>query len=160
MRIILLLLLSTAALSQNPCSRIKRHVDKFNGNVSYESPFHYISVEHPIRMRKVYYKKTESWGAYFSMLIRTSGFEAGETTVDLLFEDGTNWERRANPTYYRETYNNVYDAEITLSTLNLQFMSENRIKAYRFYGYTRNLNSIVAEKIKRYATCMLSITDP
>lgn len=135
------------------CSKIDRAVDEFTGEISWRSPRKISWGGYNLRI----YKDKNGEKADYFLSLMTCGYSlsVGGVGVIVLFTDGTKMNRpNVNISIDIESSKYVYRAFLQLSDFEMKTLSEKTIKAYRLYVYDQNVKPGIADKFRRYASCI------
>lgn len=136
------------------CTKIEREFDDFTGEIKISSPFMISGNLSPIMIYK-YLKKGKPTIYYLSLRTSGSTLNVNQKGVNILFEDGTKWNKQQSKINVDANSNGYeYSAFIPLDTTELITFTTKKIKKFRLYIYDENIKSSDADKFRLFVKCI------
>lgn len=134
------------------CSGLERKVDDFTDKITISSPLLSGNRVSPM----IIYKTISKGVSLYYLSLNTSGstVNVNKTGVNVLFDDGTKWNRQSKVDVEATSDGFEYSSFIKLTQNDLIVFSKKRIKKFRLYIYDEDVNYGEAEKFKSYVDCI------
>lgn len=134
------------------CSGLERKVDDFTDKITISSPLLSGNRISPM----IIYKTMSKGVSVYYLSLSTSGntVNVNKTGVNVLFDDGTKWNRQSKVDVEATSDGFEYSSFIKLTQNDLIVFSKKRIKKFRLYIYDEDVNYGEAEKFKSYVDCI------